>query len=215
MSNSVINIIILHKRILICLIWAYSLFIYQLLWCTSITGHSTSDRLCHFIMNTFQTIVTQCTLRDSVTAIRFKQYVGNSTIGQIPSLSPGDVLINIESKTVSYVGLNNRLVPWTSLDSSKATHHPLTSQPHILVPLQLRYSWLPLEGYLHWNRQALLSNPMDDLSIYIDRMKLAAISSLEKGVSTILDGNMNSNQNIYYGIMVYLLYPRQFSQYFI
>ena len=166
-------------------------------------------------MNTFQTIITQCTLRDGVTAIGFKQYVGNSTIGRIPSLSPGDVLINIESKTVSYVGLNNRLVPWTSLDNSKATRHPLTSQPHILVPLQLRYSWLPLDGYLHWNHQALLSNPMDNLNVYIDRMKLAAISSLEKNLSTILDDNVNSNQNIDYGTMIYLLYLKQFSQYFI
>ena len=89
------------------------------------------------------------------------------------------------------------------------------SQPHILVPLQLQYSWLPLDGYLHWNHQALLSNPMDNLNVYIDHMKLAAIYSLEKGVFTILDGNVNSNQNINYGTMIYLLYPKQFSQYFI
>jgi hypothetical protein len=70
-------------------------------------------------------------------AIGFQQYMGNSTIGQIPSLSPGDVLINIKSKTISYVGLNNRLIPWTLLDNSKTMCHPLMSQPHILVPLQL------------------------------------------------------------------------------
>ena len=56
---------------------------------------------------------------------------------------------------------------------------------------------------------------MDDLNIYIDCMKLVVISSLEKGVSTIIDGNVNANQNIYYGTIIYPLYLKQFSQYFI
>ena len=56
---------------------------------------------------------------------------------------------------------------------------------------------------------------MDDLNVYIDCIKLAAISSLEKGVLTILDGKVNSNPNINYGTMIYLLYLKQFAQYFI
>ena len=163
-------------------------------------------------MNNFQTIVTQCNIHGIVNKIGFKQYVGNSTIAQIPSLSPGDILINIESKTVSYIDTNIRPVPWTSLHNSQATRHPSTSQPHILVPLQLHFSWLPLDGYAHWNRQALLSNPNDDLNIYIERMKMAAISSLEKGQSMVLNVDTDSNQALSSGNVVHLLYMRHTSQ---
>ena len=160
---------------------AYSLFTYPLLLYTSITNPSASDHLCNFIMNAFQTIVTQCTVCDSVKKIGFKQYVGNSTIGKIPSLSPGDVLINIKSKTLSYVDFNNRLVPWTLLDTSNIMCHPFMSHLYILVQLQLQYSWLPLDGYTHWHHEPLLSNMTEDLNIYINHMKLAVISSLGKG----------------------------------
>jgi hypothetical protein len=164
-------------------------------------------------MDSFKTIVTQCIVHDNADKIDFNQYVGNSTITHISSLLPGDILIDIESKTVSYIGINNKQMPWTSLGNSLVTRHPLTIKEHILVPIQLRYSWLPLDGYAHWSRQALLSNPKDDLNIFIERMKLAAINSLEKGYSTVLDSNANSTHDISCGNTIYLLHLKLTSQY--
>ena len=101
----------------------------------------------------------------------FTQYVGPSSISTSQSLSPGDVLIDVESNTVCYIGINGQKIPWTSVAESVNTRHP-TLQPHyILVPLQRRFSWLSYTGYKQWYRQALNSNPEDDLIVYIDRIK--------------------------------------------
>ena len=84
---------------------------------------------------------------------------------------PGDVLINTEENTVSYVGNDGMVILWLSVNAAMGTRHPTLNSHYVLVPLQRRFAWLPHTGYTHWRSQALDSNPEDDLQIYIDRVK--------------------------------------------
>lgn len=91
-------------------------------------------------------VITTHQIYQARPGIVFKQYVGNAAIAQHPDLKPGDVLVDIESKTVSYIGEDNVHLPWTGVTTAKETRHP-TIQPHyILVPLQRRFSWLSHTG---------------------------------------------------------------------
>ena len=49
----------------------------------------------------------------------YTQYVGPSSISTSQSLSLGDVLIDVESNTVCYIGINGQKIPWTLVAESE------------------------------------------------------------------------------------------------
>ena len=104
------------------------------------------------------------------TTKKFKQFIGHSSTLDLSILQPGDVVINIYLKTVSYVDGHKSLVPWTNVMASMDTRHPAINEHYILVPLQQRFSWLHSTGFDHYCRQALDSNPTDSITVYVDRM---------------------------------------------
>ena len=95
------------------------------------------------------------------TTKKFKQFIGHSSTLNLSILQPGDVVVNIYLKTVSYV---------TNMMVSMDTHHPAINEHYILVPLQQRFSWLHSTGFDHYCCQALDSNPTDSIMVYVDRI---------------------------------------------
>lgn len=134
-------------------------------------------------------VITTHQIYQARPGIVFKQYVGNAAIAQHPDLKPGDVLVDIESKTVSYIGEDNVHLPWTGVTTAKETRHP-TIQPHyILVLLQRRFSWLSHTGYQHWYHQAIDFNPGDHVELYVEQIKRATVASAYVGDPMDLDAD--------------------------
>lgn len=92
------------------------------------------------------------------------------------SLVPGDVLVDVQSNTVSYIGIKGQRIIWKSVANALESRHPTIKSHFILVPLQRRFAWLPHTGYGQWSRQALDSNPDDSVAIYIDHIKSCIIT---------------------------------------
>jgi hypothetical protein len=118
--------------------------------------------------NERSTSVSEWRIHD--TTKTFKQFIGHSSTLDLSILQPGDVVVNIDLKTVSYVDGHKGLVPWANVMASMDTRHPAINEHYILVPLQQRFSWLRYTGFDHYCRQALDSNPTDSITVYVDRI---------------------------------------------
>lgn len=116
------------------------------------------------------TTVTQHNIYEAP-GVSFKQYIGNASIADQDGLRPGDVLIDVESMTVSYIGHDGMQVQWTSIANADSSRHPTIGPHYILVPLQLRFSWLSVTGYTHFRKRALDFNPDDKLELYIEQLR--------------------------------------------
>lgn len=99
------------------------------------------------------TTVTQHNIYEAP-GVSFKQYIGNASIADQDGLRPGDVLIDVESMTVSYIGHDGMQVQWTSIANADSSRHPTIGPHYILVPLQLREVQLALCYRLHAFSQA-------------------------------------------------------------
>ena len=115
----------------------------------------------------YPTIITKHPIYEAGNGASFTQYIGPSSIATSHSLLPGDVIINIESCTVSYIGENGQCISWTSVVNASQTRHPTLIHHYILVLLQTHFSWLSYNGYQHWDCQAREYNPTDSLNAYI------------------------------------------------
>ena len=132
--------------------------------------------------------------------MEFVQYIGTSSIVNENTLRPGDVFIDIEKYTVSYMGSSNSLVPWTSVMDAQNTRHPLLNQHYILVPLQTRFSWLSISGIAQWQLQATDANPDNVLRVHIDRIRDAYArysSNMDIGIGDDIDADGEMDYGTY------------------
>ena len=160
------------------------------------------------------TISTYHKIYEANDATYFTQYIGPSSIAINPSLLPGDVLVDIEFNTISYININGQTIPWTSVASTINTRHPTITSHFILVPLQNRFSWLSYTGYEQWRRQALDSNPADSIAVYIDRVKggngdmpLDTVARLDEDMDLDHDAEGETDKGMYIYIIMSIALP--------
>ena len=112
------------------------------------------------------------------TTKKFKQFISHSSTLNLLILQPGDVVVNIYLKTVSYDNGHKGLVPWTNVMASMDTCHPAINEHYILVPPQQRFCWLHSTGFDHYCCQALDSNPTNSIMVCIYRMGCISATDL-------------------------------------
>ena len=131
--------------------------------------------------------------------VTFKQYVGPATIRESGSLVSGDVLVDVETKSIFYINREGGLVRWMSVVAAMDTRHPSIHRHYILVPLQNRFGWLSATGYAQWCIQALDLNPSDLPAGYIAQIRSAAdeYSRHNSGSGMDVDSNIDADVDVY------------------